>query len=516
MTKPTRYALVFLASFCLMVMELVAGRVIAPFVGTSIYTWTSIIGIFLLGITLGNWLGGKTADAYPAVKIFGYIFLASAVSTLLSIFLIPSWEMISKSNLWIPGLITFFSFLTFFPIAFFLSFTTPLAIKLELQKLDFSGKTVGNLYGISAAGSILGTFLTGFWLIPSFGTKQIIWGIFFILGTLGFIFLFKYIQKKQGLFILLILILPFGVLGMNKKNRCDKESQYYCIRLEKLVVEGTNQTGWALELDKLQHSHIYSPDFDPFGDGYVRIIATYLGYKFSPDEKLEILAIGGGGFVLPRYILNNYPNAKITVLEIDPQVTTVNMESLGLVNDPRMTIVHGDARQSINRFSENVKFDLIIGDAFNDFSVPFHLTTQEFLLTLRAHLTEQGSYLMNVVDDAQQGGFLSSSLLTVASVFPKTFLLPLNTLWYQKIGRATFVILGSNTSVDESQWEETRPLSDPLWEKAQPETITSLKTLLPMTSPGLPEFLALKHGIILTDNFAPVDNFLTSLYQTPF
>lgn len=292
MSKKLAYLLVFTGSFSLMVIELVAGRLIAPYVGSSIYTWTSIIGIFLLGITLGNWLGGRLADAFPRRGLFGPIFLLSALSSLTILFIAPTWREVPQINLSLPWAITFFSLLTFFPLAFFLSFISPLSVKLVLQRLERTGQTIGNIYGVSAAGSILGTFSAGFWLIPSFGTSQVVWSIFVLLAVIGLYFISLGLIRKL---VLIVVLSGLGYIGwwtQQKFNLCLIESQYYCIRVSEL--RAGEYAGLSLALDQLEHSHIFPPEIDPFGDDYIRLFALFISQRFKPQDRFKVLAIGGG------------------------------------------------------------------------------------------------------------------------------------------------------------------------------------------------------------------------------
>ena len=510
MSKFSVYGLVFLSSACLMTMELIAGRLIAPYVGSSIYTWTSVIGIFLLGITLGNWLGGRLADAFPRKNLFGPIFLLAALSGLMITFVTPSWEEIPKINLSLPVAISVFSLLTFFPLAFFLSFVSPFCIKLALQRLEQTGRIVGNIYGLSAAGSIFGTFAAGFWLIPSFGTKQIVWSIFVLLATIGFYFLFIGFRRKFTTGIFLLGAIYLGWSAWQLPDLCLVESQYYCIRVNELVAG--EYRGLALALDQLEHSHIYPPEVDPFGDDYVRLFGLLTSYRFKPQDSFKVLAIGGGGYVLPRYLLANYPQAEVTVLEIDPQVTAINFSKTNLKPNEHLRILHGDARINLSLLKKE-RFDLIFGDAFNDFQVPFHLTTQEFVISIRNHLNPNGFYAMNLIDNVKYGQFLSSNLLTISSVFPQTYLFPFSLQWVNHSLRHNSIILGANQVLDDKKWSMTIPLNDPRWSKADRQSLVNLKYYLADGHEDIKNFHQRARGMVLTDNYAPLETMLAHLYS---
>ena len=169
----TAYIITFIASFCTLVIEIVAGRILAPFVGVSLYTWTSIIGVVLAGISIGAYIGGKLADRFPERKTLGWLLLLAGIAALLiapltnAIALYP----FSVSLMW---RILFVTTLIFFIPSFLLGTISPVVVKLAIQNLDRTGNVVGKIYAFSTLGSIFGTFATGFLLISWMGTRNII------------------------------------------------------------------------------------------------------------------------------------------------------------------------------------------------------------------------------------------------------------------------------------------------------------------------------------------------------
>lgn len=155
---------VFVASFCTMVIELVAGRIMAPYVGVSLYTWTSIIGVVLAGISMGAYLGGIIADRYPTPRTLGWLLFLSGLAALS---IAPLTEAVAR---WPLQSSLMFRILTVTTIIFFgpsclLGMISPVVVRLSLDRLDRSGNVVGKIYAFSTLGSILGTFATGFFLI---------------------------------------------------------------------------------------------------------------------------------------------------------------------------------------------------------------------------------------------------------------------------------------------------------------------------------------------------------------
>ncbi|MBN1400383.1 MAG: fused MFS/spermidine synthase [Anaerolineae bacterium] len=180
--------IVFISNACIMVLELVAERVIAPHVGVSLYTWTSIIGVVLAGMSLGNYVGGRLADRSASARQLGLIFLLGGLTSLLT--LITSRLDIVAALQWplLLEIVLLITLLFFLPAAI-LGTVSPIVAKLALRDLAHTGRTVGKIYAAGTVGSILGTLATGFVLTALFGTHRIIWGVGVVLLAMGLIFL---------------------------------------------------------------------------------------------------------------------------------------------------------------------------------------------------------------------------------------------------------------------------------------------------------------------------------------
>ena len=168
-------ATVFISSFCIMVIELVAGRIIARFLGSSLYTWTSIIGVVLAGITIGNYIGGRLADRFRTVKVLTIMFAACAAACLVIIglnTLIGGWTWLWQLN-WPTRILLHVTVVFMLPAAF-LGTISPVVAKMALERGLPTGRTVGDIYAWGAAGSIAGTFATGYYFIAWMGTISIV------------------------------------------------------------------------------------------------------------------------------------------------------------------------------------------------------------------------------------------------------------------------------------------------------------------------------------------------------
>jgi predicted MFS family arabinose efflux permease len=175
--RPLRFpgAFAFIANGCLLVLELVAGRLLAPRIGVSLYTWTAIIGVVLAGISLGSWLGGKLADRRPGRSVLSLLFLLSAASSLLILPLAAHLNSIAMPVSWATILqVLWLTTLVFFLPSLLLGTVTPMIVKLALISLEETGRVVGRIRGAAELGAIVGVFLTGYVLISAFGTRSIV------------------------------------------------------------------------------------------------------------------------------------------------------------------------------------------------------------------------------------------------------------------------------------------------------------------------------------------------------
>jgi predicted MFS family arabinose efflux permease len=186
--RPLRFpgSVAFIANGCLLVLELVAGRLLAPRIGVSLYTWTAIIGVVLAGISLGSWLGGKLADRRPGRSVLSFLFGLSAASSALILLLTNHLDSLAAPVDWATIVqVTWLTTLVFFLPSMLLGMVTPMIVKLALSSLDATGRVVGRIRSAAELGAILGVFLTGYVLISAFGTRSIVVGVTLVLFTLA-------------------------------------------------------------------------------------------------------------------------------------------------------------------------------------------------------------------------------------------------------------------------------------------------------------------------------------------
>jgi len=499
-------ALVFISSACTLVIELIAGRIMAPYVGVSLYTWTSIIGIVLAGMSVGNYVGGVVADRNASRRTLGVIFVAGSIACLL-ILVITDFVIGQAFRLSLLPRIVVYTTAIFLLPSLVLGMVSPLVVKLALADLQRTGNTVGTIYAFSTAGSIVGTFLTGFWLISWLGTRSIVWivaGVLLITGLAVGEF-----HRSRGLGRmaagLLAPVLAFATFAFVRvgwsagkyRAPCEVESNYYCIQINETFENG--RPARALMLDRLIHSFVVLDDPTALGYGYERAYADLTQMQLSGRQQIHTLFIGGGGYSFPRYIEATYPGAAVDVIEIDPEVTKVAHNQLGLGDKTRIRSFNQDARTFLMEWPDRQHYDVVFGDAFNDLSIPYHLTTVEFNRIVQQRMKPDGIYLVNVIDKFEDGEFLKAYANGLRAAFPHVYLFGRGSE-FLPFDRNTYVLMASG-----------QPLN-----RAAFEAITSTEGIVDRTAPleedRLNAYLKSGRALTLTDDFAPVDQLLARLF----
>ena len=530
---------VFIASFCTLVIELVAGRIMAPYVGVSLYTWTSIIGVVLAGISIGAYLGGRIADRYPRSSTLGWLLFLSGLG---AFSISPLTNLIGGAQFQ-TSLMTRILLITtfiFFVPSCLLGMISPIVVKLTLNNLEKTGNVVGKIYAFSTLGSILGTFATGFYLISWMGTRYILLTMGFILILSAFIFGGFFRSKKTFalffLFLFLSALLPFVGLHvyatthpeefsfptspiesikkmvgyaftfpLEEETYFFKESDYYAIKLKKSIRGNNGNPLESLVLDHLVHS--YTDLKDPFylEYEYIRMYEEMVGWQAKERKSLKILFLGGGGYTFPRFIEVKYPQAEIHVVEIDPEITRVVNKYLGVSDHTKIRSFNEDGRWFVMNCKEKGTYDFIFGDAFNDLSIPYHLTTKEFAMQLKSLLKPDGLLLANVIDSFKKGAFMPSYIRTLEEVFGKGNVHLMTLISdYERIGISTCVVVASPQKLEMDDFVRAV--------KTKGGEMTSHV----MPQDQLQEYLKERTSVILTDDYVPVDNLIAPIFEERF
>ena len=389
---------VFMSSALLLALEIVAARLIAPYVGVSLYTWSAVIGVVLAGLSVGNAIGGAWADRQARAGAAGAVLAAAGLSALL----IPGLLLLTARGLQHYELSILSTSLIlvlalFLLPALLIGVVTPLLTTLALAHSRRTGHIVGMMHALGATGSILGTFVAAWWLIPALGSRNVVLTSGILLLLSGLLLAWPLNSRRRlitsGLSLVAAVTLGAGTLfNPALASPCEHESSYFCIRTVDEGVHPTLGQARSLVLDHLLHGTNVENDGTYLNAPYVQLMQELMCRHHHDKASLSAFFIGGGAYTQPRALwLADIP-VDITVAELDPVVTGVAREELFL-DDHEMRVIHGDARAILNALPDDERFDIIVGDAFHDVSVPYHLVTREFaqLLSRRpvsyTHLT---------------------------------------------------------------------------------------------------------------------------------
>jgi len=449
--------IVFLAGAIGMGLELIAARVLSPYVGSSNIVWTSIIGIILASMSLGYWLGGKKADKSANMEYLSNILLLAALFTSI----IPILETLVVryfagmiENLIIAAILC--AILVFSIPSFILAMVSPFAVKIKSEEDNEIGSLSGRISSLSTIGSITGTFLMGFVLIPNIGISNINIGVTLALVAMSMLANIK-CEKKQlirkiVLIVLMLLLIGVGkwIFKINNPNiLLDTDSQYSRIWVKK--IEGVGASYKTLQVDTGLESYIDAKT----GEMGAQYLKYYDLFEYFNKDAQTTLLIGGAAYTYPIHYLDKYKNKTIDVVEIDDKMTQIAVEQFGLnINEPRLKIYTQDGRSFLN-YSEN-KYDTILIDAFKGLNAPFELTTYEALVNAKNMLNENGMVFTNIICsvEGENSEFIKYEYATYKAVFDDVKIFMVNSKEKEKKQNLILVGIKGNPQRDGSKYEE--------------------------------------------------------------
>ncbi|HLF44239.1 MAG TPA: fused MFS/spermidine synthase [Acidimicrobiia bacterium] len=436
MSQTLARTLVFVTAAAVLILEILAGRLLAPYLGVSLEVFTGIIGVILAGISVGAWLGGRAADRGDPVGLLGPLLVAGGLSALAAPLLVDLVGPAADSG---PlGIIALTTVGFFLPSAL-LSAVPPAVVKIRLASLDSTGSVVGSYSAIGTAGAIFGTFVTGFFLIAAFPTRPIVIGVGVGL-TLGGLAI--WVGRKRSASVgALAATVVLGAALVTIDGPCDYETAYHCAELE---TDLARPSGRLLILDRGHNSYVDLADPTHLEFRYLQAIVDVIDAE-APAGPLDIVSIGGGGFTLPRYLDATRPGSEQKVLEIDARLVDIGRTDLGF--DDQAVVVVDDARRSMEQV-ELESLDVVVGDAFSGLSVPWHLTTVEFVTEIADRLRPGGIYAVNVIDYAD-APFARAAAATLGEVFEHVAVVAPPGYFDDRQG-GNYVLVGSDRPFDQA------------------------------------------------------------------
>lgn len=434
MSSALARTLVFATSAAVLILEILAGRLLAPYLGVSLEVFTGIIGVILAGISVGAWLGGKAADRGDPRRLVGPLLAGGGVTALLAPVAV---DLVGPAAGPGPVSIVLLSALGFFLPAAVLSAVPPVVVKIRLDTLDRTGSVVGSYSAVGTAGAIFGTFVTGFVLIAAFPTRPIVLGVGLALALGGAALSAGRAVWGRTTILGLALVAAGPLVALD--GPCDYETVYHCAQVR---VDPDRPSGRVLVLDRGRNSYVDLADPTHLEFRYLRVMADLMEAEMPPGP-LTTVSIGGGGLTFPMYVAATRPGSDNVVLEIDGALVDIAREELGFADQAEVIV--DDARRSIETVAPG-SVDLAVGDAFTGLTVPWHLTTVEFVTPVATRLAPGGVYTVNVIDGGR-AEFARAETATLLEVFQHVAVLaPAG--YFSGTGGGNYVLAASDDPLD--------------------------------------------------------------------
>ena len=420
--------LVFWAGAVLMGLEIAGSRVLAPHFGNSIFVWGSLITVFLAALSVGYYLGGRIADWHPSHVLLSLICMAVSVWIVgLSLFGSALCQSLLSQGAGEESGPLLASLMLFLPPSVGMGAVSPFAIRLTASSIGSVGKISGSLYALSTLGSIAGTMLTTFVLIPIVGVSVILRGLGISLFIAALLVL-PSIRKNGlaagiGAMVILFTVLAAPMvagrsIGPSERLVIDIATPYHNIA----VVDNLRDNSRQLRFDRFTESFIVNaPPYPSWG--YTNYFN--LAFLLKPEMK-RALFIGAGGGIGPRAFQMHRPEMQIDVVDIDPKVLETAKKHFYLEDSPQIRLIAEDGRLFVRNTDE--RYDSILLDAFTiGGRIPFHLATKEFFQLCKEKLAKDGIFVMNI-NSALNGplsAIFRSVYHTLREVFPQVYVFAL-------------------------------------------------------------------------------------------
>lgn len=416
-SKLTLFLSVTISGGSVMILELLGTRIIAPFYGASLYVWSALIAVTMIALALGYYLGGFLADRYPRFRLPHVIMLAALATSLLPLLsaTVLNWTnpLGMRGGAFASALLLFTVPLTA------LAMVGPFVIKLATDTLEDVGSVAGSVYAVSTLGSVLATLLLGFFLLPVFGTRGIVFSLSLVLAVLAMALMFRDMKHtaSSASLPLLVMALVTSLLSVNGYAKPDKMAGNF-----KVLHEEESIYGWVRVVDDQKNGlRLLLSDASVLSAMSLVTGQTLLGYQtvisllpFIQSHADNALLIGLGGGHIARDLKSQ--GLTTDTIEIDPAVADASLKYFNFKATGDFIV--GDARYEVKKL--NKQYDLIIHDCFTGGSEPTHLLTVEMLNDLRGLLKEQGILALNYVGFTRGEGTqaVASVYKTLKQVLP--------------------------------------------------------------------------------------------------
>jgi len=487
-------AVVFVTGGAVLVIEVAATRILAPWFGNTIYTFSSVISVILAALSIGYYAGGKLADKFPSPKVFFSIIAASGLSVYMSQLLASMLLPTLGHKLSITTGPLLLSMALFFIPGTLMGMLSPWVVRLQndINITDGVGTTAGKVFFWSTLGSISGSLLAGFVLIPHLGLDTIMLSTASLLAAMGACGFFGFGGRATGAVTLAVLAAAMAagavVASPPKAPGTLHESNgiYERIKVQDLLYNG-------------RPARVLFQDRTVSGLRYMDNGETVDYVKYPPIVSLlnldvkRALAIGGGTYILPQSLIDNFPRAIVDVAEIEPTLFDIGQKFFQVVPDPRLRNHVTDGRRFLA--DSHDKYDLIFTDVYYAMTIPSHFATKEYHELVRDRLTSGGVYMANLVGDLNPNApnVLFSQMRLIREAFPNSyFFATIDPQSRNTQSIVAFAVNGESTLdlKSESIRNNPNPVLSELVNKAIDEAAINWNDY-----------------VLMTDNFAPVEYF---------
>lgn len=421
MPQLLHYIVVFMSGAVLMALEIAGSRVLAPNFGSSIFVWGSLISVVMAALSIGYYWGGWLSMRDPSYTKLALLLTAPGIVIFFLPFVYPSVnEWIAMQNLGVRASPLIACSVLFLLPGIFLGTISPYVIRLAVTNLHTVGSTAGTLYAVSTVGSIFGTLLTAFYLIPVLGVSNIIHSLGILLVCLSLVVV--PLNRRRRRFASARAVAAFSaLLGLTHmfwtplawaKTLLQKDTFYHRIRIEE-----DNEARY-MYFDRTLQSAMNLKDPTALRLIYSRY--TSLGFTFRPDAK-NMLLIGLGGGSIPKKLNQVFPHLVVDAVELDPEVIKLAKEYFHLKESKNLRLHAQDGRLFLTRTKE--QYDIILLDAYFTDAMPFHLATRQFFELAQRKLTPNGIIVANLISavTGPAGKIVRSFVRTQRQVFPQTY-----------------------------------------------------------------------------------------------
>lgn len=486
---------VFIAGASVMIVEILGSRIMAPYFGASTYVWSALIGIILGSLSAGYYVGGRWADKEPTKKKLSMILIIAAAL----VGLIPIVKGIILPTAYIlfgilGGTLIAPMVLLSLP-AFFMGMVSPYAIKLSAKNLEEIGSIAGDLFALSTMGSIIGTILTGFVLIPFFNLSAIFFSVSFLLVACSIILNYEGFKIEQHylIFVLVILMLVHREPYYGDKKLLHLEYTPY----NRILIAEDEHTRYMFLDGRATGAIEHATGFSAYD------YTDYYEIPYLINQGIrDVLVVGEGTGAGPRQISVNHPDSKVVVAEIDPRVRDMAQEFFMVEEDDRLMVLVGDARMIVKDTS--IGYDYVVLDAYNSINtIPYHLVTKEFFHDIKDVLNPGGVILMNLISpvEGSRSLVLQSVLKTVASEFDHIRIYPTRSSTYYM---QNVLIIASNEPI---------PTNEELRSRAYETKVLTKSRIRSTIDDGLEETPSYEDGHLLTDEKNPIDHLYLMMFS---